>query len=138
MLEKRREILTEKGGDFAGGALLGLVYSTFIFLIKQITSGRISETSSLILATIAVMLLSWLSRVFFASFVFVASYVGAGIIASLLYNYYNNSYFLLYTFLLGSFLGYLLSILEVSIGKMGASSKSPHAEERTSSEEKAT
>ncbi|MEM3837486.1 MAG: hypothetical protein QXU57_06260, partial [Fervidicoccaceae archaeon] len=73
VLEKRREILTEKGGDFAGGALLGLVYSTFIFLIKQITSGRISETSSLILATIAVMLLSWLSRVFFASFVFVAS-----------------------------------------------------------------
>jgi len=131
LFEKRREILTENGGDFAGGALLGLVYTTFVFFIREMAGGTLSGDSLILVGIATITLLSWGSRVFYASVLFIASYAGAGIVASLIYRYYSQSYFVLYSFLLGSVLGYVLSVIEVSVfgSRRSRSEKEELAEE---------
>lgn len=112
--EERNEVLSEDKGEVAGGAILGFVYTSFIYFVKMILDGRMAEGSIEGIGIAAIALLSWLSRVFFASVVFIASYAAAGTVASIIFYYYEKSYILLYSFILGSLLGYLTSILEVS------------------------
>jgi len=113
--EERRRALEREGGDFSGGFILGLVYSALLFFMKLIAGSLLTEGLFEAIGVASIAILSWLSRVFYASVVFIASYISAGVIASLVFYYYESSPVLLYSFLLGSLLGYLISILEVSI-----------------------
>jgi hypothetical protein len=113
--EERREFLEEEGGDFAGGALLGLIFSAFIYFVNSILEGRIAAEGIEVIGITAISVLSWLSRIFFASIIFIVSYTASGILASIVYYHYVGSYILLYSFLFGSIFGYLLSSLEVSV-----------------------
>jgi len=113
--EEKRRALEKEGGDFSGGFILGLVYSALLFFMKLMAGSLLTEGVFEAIGVAAIAILSWLSRVFYASVVFIASYISAGIVASLVFYYYESSAVLLYSFLLGSLLGYLISILEVSI-----------------------
>jgi len=113
--EERRKALEREGGDFSGGFILGLVYSALLFFMKLMAGSFFTEGVFEAIGVAAIAILSWLSRVFYASVVFIASYISAGVVASLVFYYYESSTVLLYSFLLGSLLGYLISILEVSI-----------------------
>lgn len=119
--EERNEVLDRPGGDYSGGLLMGMItFAVIAFLdifLKLYFKYEVLVSYMYIVGILIIMLLSWGTRVFYASTKFIFFYLVGGSISSFIYMYYTRTNWTTYSFFIGSLFGYILSYIEITLKK---------------------